>query len=48
MQFYKLVNMEKLKEHWLELVCYLIVAVLGIRIIIHVINNPELFSVYTS
>lgn len=40
--------MEKLKENWLEVVCYLIVAVLGIRIIIQIIKHPELFSVYTS
>jgi len=36
--------MESVKENWLEVLCVSVVILFGIRIIIHVINNPECYS----
>ena len=37
-------NMKVIKENWLEVVCVSAVVLMGIRILVHVINNPELVS----
>lgn len=36
--------MEKIKQNWKETLCYIVIAVLGVRVIIQVIQHPELFT----